>query len=63
MSSIITIYFRSGDGGSKSYFEALYDNFNENIKNITITLSDDLYDEELEYLQDEYGDNFSIEIE
>lgn len=59
----LTIYFRSADGGSKSYFESLYNNFKENIENITITLSDAIYSKELEFLQDEYGDDFLIDIE
>lgn len=59
----LTIYFRSGDGGSRRYFKSLHENFKKNIEKISITLSDDLYGEELEFLQDEYGDDFLIEIE
>lgn len=59
----LTIYFRSADGGSKQYFDALYNNYADKIEKICITLSDDLYGEDLEWLQDEYGEDFAIEIE
>ena len=58
----LKIYYRSADGGSKEFFQSLKENFNESIENGCITLSDDLYGEELEFLQDEYGEDFCIEL-
>lgn len=61
--SQLTIYFRSADGGSEDYFNSLYRNFKDYIEEICITLSDEIFGEELEFLQDEYGSDFKIEID
>lgn len=56
----LTIYFRSADGGSESYFKSLHNNFPKDIFKIHISLNTD-YD--YEWLIDEYGEDFSIDIE
>lgn len=58
----LKIYYRSADGGSEEFFQSLKDNFKESIESECITLSDDLYGEDLEFLQDEYGEDFCIEL-
>lgn len=57
----LTVYFRSADGGSEEYFQSLFDNFRDCIDNVHIELDDDC--EEYEELLDEYGNDFSIDIE
>lgn len=57
----LVIYFRSADSGQE-YFRALYDNFSDSIESISITISNDVDEEELELMKYMFGEDFSISI-
>ncbi len=63
--SELIVYFYSGDNGSEEFFRKLFKEFKNKIDSIDITISDQVCGEDgedLEYLINEYGENFIISI-
>ena len=58
----LTLYYLSGDGGDKDFFKTLHKTFPDKIQGGVVTISDDLYDEEREFLIDDYGEDFEIKF-